>query len=79
MVENANVAAGSMSPLALRIPSCPYAWCLCSPLTHQITNFIGKAKRLQLLAVQIHCAGLEVCKQMHPSATFFSYLSFSEQ
>lgn len=52
MVENIYVAAGSMSLLGVRIPSCLYTRCLCSPLTHQITNFVGKAKRLQLLALR---------------------------
>lgn len=78
MVENPYVAAGSMSPLAVRVPSCPYAQCLCSPPTHQITNLIGRTKRLQLLALQIHSAGLGVSKQTHHSA-FFSHFSFWEQ
>lgn len=51
--------------LALRVPSCPGVWCLCSPSTCQSTNFTGKAKGLQLLALQIHPC--RVSRQMHPS------------
>lgn len=56
--------------LAVRIPSYPSVWCLCSPSTCQSTDFIGKAKGLQLLALQIHSC--RVSRQshlsLHPSA-----------
>lgn len=68
MAENPYVAASSMSPLAVRVPSCLCPQCLSSLPTHQITNFIGKAKRLQLHSLQIHSVGLGV-PLLHSSAT----------
>lgn len=49
--------------LAVRIPSYPSVWCLCSPSTCESTDFIGKAKGLQLLALQIHSC--RVSRQLH--------------